>query len=557
MAFGVDIVRADQNLNSHFNQNGLFNFNGQFSNDPLLDFLLGDMNSFGDSRAQINVYRETIPGIYAQDSYKLSRRILINAGLRWEPMLYPQDLFARGESFSPAGFAANQHSSVFVNAPAGMFFFGDPGIPRAFTNDRFVNLSPRLGVVINPHGNGSDTLRIGGALLYDSPEEYYSERLTTNSPYGTQITVSNPGPLSNPWKGYPGGNPFPLPYPPVSTTAFPTSGQYAFIPLNLKSTYMAQWNVSYERQIARDWLLSVGYLANKTTHLWLSDDINPAVYIPGQCGTAACSTTANTQSRRVLTRLNAAQGALYAQVINADDGANSNYNGLLASVQHRFSHGYTVLANYTWSHCISDGDFQGNVGNAQYENQSIPAGRNMDRGNCDFDIRHLFNASFVGTSPKFAATWTRRLASDWQIAPLIRAASGLPVNVLTGKDNSLTGDNLDRPNIVAGAPRYAASKGTTHQWFNGSSVTPNALGTFGNLSRDVYRLPPQFTFDVSLSRVFQIVERINIEARADAFNAINHPNYSAVNTSATSSSFGQLTAASDPRILQFSLKLHF
>ncbi len=558
MAFGVDLIRADQNLNSHYNQNGIFSFNGTFSGDPILDFLLGDMNSFGDSRAQINTYRETILGLYAQDSFKMNSRLLINVGLRWEPMLYPQDLFANGESFSQSGFAANQHSSVFVNAPAGMFFFGDPGIPRAFTNDRYLNFSPRLGLVINPHGNGSDTLRVGGGILFDSPEEYYSERLTTNSPYGTQITLSNPGPLSNPWKGYPGGNPYPLPYPPVSTTAFPTSGQYAFIPTNLRSTYMAQWNATYERQIARDWLVSVGYLGNKTTHLWLSDDINPGVYIPGTCGTSACSTTSNTQNRRVLTLENAAQGAYYAQVIVTDDGANSNYNGLLASVQHRFSHNYTVLANYTYSHCISDGDFQGNVGNAQYESQSIPSGRNLDRANCDFDIRHLFNASFVGTSPKFGDMWARALLSDWQFAPLIRAAGGLPVNVLTGKDNSFTGDNLDRPNVVSGVAQYAASKGTTHQWLNAASVTPNAAGTFGTLGRDAYRLPSTLTFDASLSRTFPIVrERFNIEARADAFNCINHPNYSAVNGTATSSSFGQLTAAADPRILQFSLKLHY
>ncbi len=133
LAFGVNMIRAQQNLNGHYNENGLFNFNGQFSNDPLLDFLLGDMNSFGQSRAQINVYRQTIPGLYVQDSYKVSSRFLINAGLRWEPMLYPQDLFGRGNSFSPQAFAANQHSSVYVNAPAGMFFYGDPGIPKAFT----------------------------------------------------------------------------------------------------------------------------------------------------------------------------------------------------------------------------------------------------------------------------------------------------------------------------------------------------------------------------------------------------------------------------------------
>jgi hypothetical protein len=558
IAFGVNIIRSQQNLNGHYNENGLFNFNGQFSNDPLLDFLLGDMNSFGQSSAQVNVYRQTIPGLYIQDSYKVGSRLLINAGLRWEPMLYPQDLYGRGESFSPQGFAANQHSNVYVNAPAGMFFYGDPGVPKAFTNDRKMNFSPRAGFIVNPHGDGRDTIRVGGGLLYDTPEEYYSERLTTNSPYGTQITLTSPGRLSSPWTGYPGGNPYPLAYPPVSTAAFPTAGAYAFIPLDLKTPYMVQWNASYERQVGRDWLLSVGYLGNKTTHLWLSDDINPSVFIPGQCGGSACSTTKNTAQRRVLSLQNPTQGQYYAQVVTTDAGANAEYSGLLASIQHRLSHGYTLLANYTLSHCISDGDFQGNVGNPQYQNQAIPTGRNQDRGNCDFDIRHLVNVSFVGTSPGFGNGVVSRFVRDWQFAPLIRVASGLPVNVLTGTDNSLTSDGLDRPSVVAGVARYTSSLGTAHQRFNPAAVKANTLGTFGNLSRDAYRASTQFNFDMSLSRAFPIVrERYQLELRLDAFNAINHPNYLSPVATLSSANYGRITSANDPRILQLSLKLHY
>ena len=558
IAFGVNIIRADQNLDSHYNSNGIFSFNGQYTNDPLLDFLLGDMNSFGQSRSQINYYRQTTPGLYVQDTYKVSNRILVNAGLRWEPMLYPQDLFARGESFNAAAFAAGKISTVYTNAPAGLLFFGDSGVPRAFTNDRKWNFSPRIGLVVNPHGNGMDTIRAGGGILYDTPEEYYSERLTTNAPYGTQITLTSPGPLSNPWLGYPGGNPYPLPYPPVSTIAFPTAGTYGFVPLTLATPYMVQWNASYERQIAKQWLLSVGYLGNKTTHLWLSDDIDPSVFIPGQCGSSACSSTKNTAQRRVLYLQNPTQGVYYAQVVTTDDGANATYNGLLASIQHRLSNGYTLLANYTFSHCISDGDFQGNVGNAQYQEQALPAGRNADRGNCDFDIRHLVNVSFVGTSPAFGNHFVSGLVRSWQFAPLLRVASGLPVNVLTGTDNSLTGDALDRPNVVTGVARYAASMGTNHLWFNPASVTPNALGTFGNLSRDAYRAPTQLNLDMSLSRSFPIIrERYQLDVRADAFNSINHPNYLAPVATLSSSSFGRITSATDPRILQFSMKLHY
>ncbi len=563
ISLGVDVVRTQNNLKSAFNENGNFAFNGQFSNDATLDFLLGKMSDFQQSRAQINVYRQTILGLYVQDSYKLSSRMLINAGLRWEPMLFPQDFYGRGASISTQAFAANQRSTVYPNAPAGMLFYGDPGVPKAFTNDKFKNFSPRLGIVFNPHGDGRDTIRIGGGILYDNPEVYYSERLTTNAPYGNSIDLTNPGLLSNPWSTYPGGNPFPGSYPPVSSVTFPQFASYSAIPRDLKPTYMEQFNISYQRQLPGNWLASVSYIGNRTRHLWLSVDVNPSVYIPGQCGNTACSTTANTNQRRVLYLQNPAQGQYYGPLITTDDGANTSYDGLLTSVQHRFSHGFTLLANYTWSHCISDGDFAGNVGNEQYQNQS---NRSADRGDCNFDVRHIFNASFVGISPGWGGGVIGKVIGNWQFAPLVRVTSGLPMDVATGKDNSLTGIGLDRPNLVPGADPYNPSIGPQLQWLNPAAFVQNPLGTFGNLGRDTIRGPGQVNVDASLSRIFALSERFRLEARAEAFNAINHTNFKLPKTSTvgitdieaiTASNFGRLTAAYDPRILQFALKLHF
>ena len=557
IAVGVDLIRTQNNLLSAFNRNGNFAFNGQFTNDAMLDFLMGRMSDFQQSRAQVNVYRQTILGFYAQDSYKISPHVLINAGLRWEPMLFPQDYFGRGNSISQAGFLANQHSSIYSNAPAGMSFYGDQGLPRAFTNDKFRNLSPRLGLVWNPHGDGRDTIRVGGGILYDAAEVYYAERLTTNAPYGNSLDLTNPGPLSNPWAGYPGGNPFPGTYPPSPNVTFPVFAAYSTLPMNLHPTSMTQWNVSYQRQLRGNWLVSASYLGNKTSHLWLSVDVNPSLYIPGQ------SSTSNTSQRRIMYIENPAQGQYYGSVITTDDGANAFYDGLLTSIQHRFSHGFTFLSNYTWSHCISDGDFTGNVGNEQYQNQSS---RRADRGDCNYDIRHMFNASFVGISPAIGPGWASHVLRNWQVAPLVRVTSGLPLIVATGKDNSLTGIGLDRPNLVPGVDPYNASWGPQLQFLNPAAFTQNATGTFGNLGRNVLRAPGQINFDASLSRIFALTERFRLEARAEGFNAINHTNFKVPKTSTvqitdinaiTASTFGRLTSANDPRILQFALKLHF
>jgi len=290
------------------------------------------------------------------------------------------------------------------------------------------------------------------------------------------------------------------------------------------------------------------YLGNKTTHVWLTQDLNPAIYIPG------ASSTKNTQQRRLLALLNPSQGQYMGQVALADAGGNANYNGLLVSTQHRFSGGFTFLANYTWSHCISEGDFNGDLRGSYYQN---PFSRAADRGDCNYDIRHLFNASVVAVSHFGMRGLASHLLNNWQVAPLLRISSGMPVNVTSGKDNSLSAENLDRPNVVPGATLYPAQIGPSLQWINPAAFTPNPTGTFGNLGRDVLRAPGAINFDVALSRIFGLTERWKLEARGEGFNVINHANFNAPTASLSSANFGRITTAGDPRILQFALKLHF
>ena len=151
---------------------------------------------------------------------------------------------------------------------------------------------------------------------------------------------------------------------------------------------MHQWNLSYERQLASDWLVSATYIGNKSTHIWTGEDVNPGVYIPGTCAGAPCSTTGNTNQRRVLSLINPVAGTLISDIYQADDGANAEYNGLLLKAEHRFSNHYSILANYAWAHCISEADFEGDLGGPQTQN---PFNRNGERGNCGFDLRGTFN----------------------------------------------------------------------------------------------------------------------------------------------------------------------
>ena len=547
-AFGVDVVRSQLNVLAGYLQNGSYSFNGQFTGDPLADFLTGTMNTFQQSRPQQVGNRSTNIGVYAQDTWHPYTTLTVNAGLRWEPTIIPTDLFHRGAIFSRAGFDANTHSSVYTTAPAGASYYGDPGVPTGFAPNHLWNFSPRLGFAWNRKGDGKETIRMGSAILYDSVAGYTNQRLTSNPPVVNEIDLTGSGPFSDPWRGYPGGNPFPGVYPPPKNAFFPTSALWILFPQDTKPTTLYTWNVSYQRQLPGNWLFSTTYIGNKTTHIWVGKELNPAVY----AGTT--STTGNTAQRRLLYLANQAQGQYYGSMAFADEGVNAHYNGWLTSVEHRFTKGYTVLVNYTWSKCISEADFQGDITAANYSN---PNNRRQDRGACNFDFRHIFNATSVITSAGVGNPVLKKLTGGWQLSPLMRIVSGAPLNVTSGVDNSRTGVGLDRPNLITNIGIYNDVRGPGLQLLNPAAFQQNAVGTLGNIGHDAFRGLAQINFDTSLSRTFTLREALKLEARAEGFNIINHTNFGNPTTAFNSGTFGRILSANDPRILQFALKVHF
>ena len=555
IAFGVDFLRTREIQENHYNDNGVFSFSGQYSNDPLLDFLTGKMNTFNQSGQQLNDLRQNIVGLYVQDTYHATRRLVVNLGLRWEPFLPEFDHYDRGSTFSRPAFDAGQVSQVYANAPAGSLFAGDPGITHSFTDRRLANFSPRLGVVYDPTGSGKTTVRVGAALLYDSVGAFIPYRMVAqNPPYGPQVTLtSGPYQFSNPWGNVPGGSPFPL-APPSKNVAFPLANAEVFLPPHLHSPSVGQWNFSVQHRFSDNWVFTISYLGNKTSHLWIGNETNPAVYIPGTCGSAACSSTGNTQARRVLSLANPKVGQYYSTMIVADDGISANYNGLLTSIEHRFAHNYTLLANFTWSKCLGIAPVNSLGGDVLQDPNNVRG----DYGPCTYDVPFLFNTSIVYASHIGHGGLFSHLLSNWNVAPLVRYQSGLPVNPTTGKDNSLTGSGLDRPNVVAGTQMYTdAAHGLKYQYVNPGIFVANPIGTFGNAAHLSVRGPGYFDVDLAVSRQFRLLERLSLQARVEGFNVLNHPNFGLPVGNISSANFGQITSASDPRIMQASMKLTF
>ena len=532
--------------------NGEFNFNGQSSNDALVDFMLGLPNQFIQGGSQRVDSRQNYIGVYADDNVRLTKQFNIQLGLRWEPYLPMREVDKRMQHFDQAAYAAGKVSTQFDNPPLGLFFPGDPGMPSGFTYNRLDVLEPRVGLVWDLTGSGRQTIRAGYGLFYNTQETAYQEDQTGDAPWGSTIAVTTPaGGFTNPFLGYPGGNPFPEPSPPSRNFVFPPGESDTNYPLDGRPAYTQQWNLGYQVQLRNDWLLSATYMGNKTTHIWTGEDVNAGVYIPGICGDSPCSTEGNIQQRRVLSLINPVAGEMYSDIYQADDGTNAEYNGLLLSAQHRFSNHYTLLTNYTYSHCISEEDYGGDLGESHTQN---PYNRNAERGNCGFDIRHIFNTSFVAETPRFANLWTNRLLGNWQLAPIISLHSGTWFSPQTGTDNSLTGNGLDRPNAV-GNP-YVRNT-TTRQWLSAAAFVPNAIGTFGNAGRDSVVGPGYVDVDAAVSRSFNIKEKQRLELRFEFFNLFNRANFNNPDNTLADSTFGAMQSDVSPRILQFALRYTF
>jgi hypothetical protein len=546
--FGFD-VRKDQ-FNSVNNQqdNGQFTFNGTFSGDGLADLLLGRFSGLTDGNALSDYLRQTVFAAYAQDSFHWTNHITINFGIRWEPSLPAYDKQGRGNQFSWALFNQNVHSTVYPGAPAGLIFSGDPQNKNGdgLTNTHWMTSSPRIGLVWDPTGEGKQTVRASWSLMHETTELFYPERWTTNPPYASSQTLTS-GLFSNPFATYVSptgqkGDPYP------GVALFPVGGVYISVPPNLKPTYVMQWNLSYQRQLGKDWLVNATYVGNATRHIWASTDINYSVAnIPG-------ATASNANQRRLAYLANPAQGQYYGDIQQTDDGATGEYHGLLLKADHRLANHFTMSTSLTWSHCTSDWDFGGELAGTLYQNPTLRSG---ERGPCSYDHRLNFITHMVATSGGFGNAVVKNITRDWALSPIIALLSGQPLTLTDGgKDISLSGQLQDRPNVISPSSVIPANQ-TLTEWFNQAAFATQPTGTFGNLGRGAVYGPGTIQVDMALSRQFAVKERYKVDLRADFFNIMNHGNWNNPGVSIASSTFGQITTFMPPRIIQMAMKFYF
>jgi hypothetical protein len=619
---GGGYVRNQLNVNNVYRSNGIFGITGIYSGngpgggsavgDVNLDLLEGAMASFQQSKPQQNALRGSIPTLDVQDTFHATKRLTMVACIRWQPLFYPVDYFHRGSIFSMAAFLANQKSTVYPNAPAGSLYYGDPGVPPALTKNSPINFDPNVGLAYDVFGNGKTVVRGGLAYEFDQPNFFASQRLQQNPPFATQVAPNTSAQLcfSHPWLiggsgagcSQVGGvdtSPFPQSAIPTPADAvFPAQGQFIVLQPQYRAPNTLQWTASIQQQFAHGWSAQIDYIGNRTQHLLLGLPLSPAVFIPGvwgpngtgcagivTTGPAAlkpgaagtnCSTTSNQNSRFALTIANPLQGNQYqggggGSLIESNSGY-ANYNGMIATVQHRLSSTFSLLINYTFSKCLNNSDPQGDISGTQFENPVNPA---MDYGRCGSETRNIFNTSLVAKSAFPIRGVGGYLINNWELAPLIHTTSGSPINVSTGSDVSLTDVGNDRPNQIPGVNPYSkvkiyqASSTATRSFLNPAAFCTNgqascagfapALGTYGNIGRNSLNGPSLFNMDAQLSRIFPIEGKVSLDARLEAFNVLNHPSFSNPNSSNPSSgTFGYITGTSNSaRVFQLGAKIIF
>ena len=517
---------------------GTWTFNGQRTGVLLADVVLGLPSQFQQDSGRTNDLRESKYHFWIHDDWKLRPRLTLNLGLRWEPKLPPVD-----ELNNLVGFLPGQQSQVAPGAPTGLLYPGDAGIgPEVFPRD-YNNFAPRVGVAYDVFGNGGTILRGGYGIFYIDPALTIYTRTVSTQPSVVTVTLANPRSFVDPYGGVPGGIPFPRER--VQPDEFdtytytrPVSG--GVLNPGARTGYSQNWNVTLERQLARDLVASVAYVGNRGEDILAAKQLNPAVYSPG-------ATPATTNARRIYAGLSDVEIATPYQ--------KSRYHSLQVTATKRTANGLTLLGTYVFSKTTDNGSSTVE-GNGSWTRNSFD--ENLDWGPADFDIRHKANVAFVYDIPPVPSGngLIAALLRGWQVNGILAASSGLPYTVKSGTDRSLSAIGQDNADQVGDPAPPAGADPTV--WFNPQAFAPAALGTFGTVRRNSLRGPGYVSLDLALFKNITIAGRVRLQLRAESFNALNHTNFMNPNATVTAgANLGRILAAHDPRVFQFGVKVQF
>lgn len=583
------------------------NFNGLVYFNTLQTFLLGipsyAFNSSGVSnhRFLLNDY-----ATYFQDDYKVSRNFTANLGLRWDLISAPQDALHHMANVDPSLMAQGLSPFIYAKSVNSLNIPGLAGTGNETlrSNSYASNLGPRIGFAYDVLGKHTTSVRGGYAIYYERDSLGVAEQLASQAPFTPSVTVygQQPGQLGTLFNGLlpPAGvispNFVPQPSHLVGfidpTTGLPTTdpnmypifsgSTYSFTAMSVPQRYVSpstqQWNLSVERALPRNWVLELGYVGTKGTHLTdqldpmqarLASPQNPIVVqdVYGNTYTITQNTQLNAGARSPVLGLNP-RG--YFQFTN---DATSRYNSLQATLAHQFAKGLHFQGAYTYSKSIDPVVTDG-AGIYQFPlNDQTSLRQSM--GLSDFDRTQRLVASYDYALPFLAHAhgWQSAVLSHWSVSGITIFQSGVPIRVTDSAGASAYGTPTPNTATPSLAPGYtlssALTSGSIEQRINGylkpaSFVPAPVVGVdgstgFGTLARNAFRGPFQQNWDMSIAKTWTVTEGQNVKFSADLFNVWNHPVFDKPSiTDIENPSFGQITnTVGTPRLMQFSLRYAF
>ncbi len=590
LKFGAD-VHGDQ-INNHPDVyfNGSFAFTGSETGLDFADFLLGVDSNYTQGDAQHFYNRNLLAGAYAQDSWQARRGLTLNYGLRWDLLPPWYEKYNQLQTLVPG-----EQSVVFPNAPEGIVFPGDPGVPRTLAPAQYGDFGPRVGVVWSPKflGAGKTSLRASWGQFYTPIEGLSPAIMSANPPYGYTYTSAVPTLFDTPWTAAadgsslePNGPRFPLakvPYGasrthPVGSVDWaefePFTGIPAVAPSNV-TPYAEDYLVSVEREVGGGTLLDVSYAGTQAHHLLTLHEANPGD--PALClglsqvsevaaGSATCGpfgesgvyTRADgTVVNGTRTRFSPAFGSVSWQKTIG----NSHDNALEVSLKRDAGPlGFNVA--YTWSQSIDQ--------SSSLADPVDPVNPGMSRGLSAFDLTQNFVANYHYKLPvawMLHGSGPKALTEGWELFGLTRLTTGFPVTLINNNDTSLLGtqpngvnnEGADQLNFTPG-PLNLKGSPTAGAGFNASLFSLPALGEFGNARRRFFHGPGSDNTDFALAKSTTVLDGKELQVRAEAFNVFNHAQFfgpASVEGNVGSATFGQIVSAAAPRLMQVSARLRW
>ncbi|MFN7997983.1 MAG: TonB-dependent receptor [Bryobacteraceae bacterium] len=519
-----------------YRANGYFTFDGAapFTGDALADFMIGKFYNLEQGVGEYKNTRFNIMSVFAQDSFRVTPRLTLDLGLRWDPFFPYTDAEGKLATYHPGA-----QSTRYPNAPAGILYAGDPGVPPGVFNRVWANLGPRVGFAWDVFGNGSTAIRGGYGIYYDRPNTISTNAQADQAPFGTVVNVngSDTNSLTNPYAN--STNPFPASTNPPRDVQFVLPDVAYMATAGMRNAQLQSWNLTIEHQLPGQFVGRIAYAGSKGSRLASLREGNAAIYIPGS--------DLSTDQRRPLY-------PNFGQMTLVEPGDNSSFHSLQLNLERRFAHGFTILSNYTFAKSIDTSSYNKQTG----QTVTNPYNRGFDRGLSDFNHAHVFNLSGLWDLPiKPVNHALNTLIGGWQFSGIVSLKSGEPFEIYSDVDNSGSGIGSDRADLI-GNPYLSGGRSRGQQvaeWLNPAAFTVNAPGTFGNVGRNLFIGPGYASTDLSLQKDFRIQERFAVQFRAEAFNAFNRPNLMNPTGDLLSGNFMVINSAFDPRILQFALRL--